>query len=81
MRRYAVTICRNCGTEYKSDRAICPGYQCGEKTPDAVEPNFVRKYRTGPVISNPAMVAEGAGGTNVAPVVAPVDDEPDDDEE
>ena len=82
MRRYAITVCRNCGTQYNSTRKICPGYQCGEITPDAVEPNFQRKYRTGPVISDPAAVAEGAGGTNVTPEAAPeVALEIDDDDE
>jgi len=84
MRRYAVTVCRNCGTEYNSTREICPGFKCFEETPDPVTSNFVRRYRTGPVISDPDMVDPEAGGTNIAaPPVETLegDDEPDDDEE
>lgn len=80
MQRYQVTVCTNCGTEYNSVRPVCPGFQCGEETPDVAAPDFVRKFRTGPVISNPDQVEAGAG-TEIADPVPQGDEAADDDEE
>lgn len=67
MQRYPVVVCQNCGTEYNATRAVCPGFQCFEQTPKLEGVTQVkRQYRSGPVISDPAMVPAEAGGTEIA---------------
>jgi hypothetical protein len=78
MKRYPITVCSNCGTQYNSDREFCPGYQCFEPTPNPTEQKYERKYRTGPSIAEPEH-AQGQSAVKQNKSAKPV--EADDDEE
>jgi hypothetical protein len=47
MKRYAVVVCENCGTEYNpSGRPVCPSEGCEQKTPSVAKPKDTLKQKS-----------------------------------